>query len=404
MRLKVGLLLVALAAGGVLIWALIKLKSRPPEVQFARVTRETIHSSIVTDGKVEPVAWAAARAERAGPVGKIMIQLGEMVAKDQPLVEIESAEAHAALTAADARIAQARSDLDVVRQGGRATDRAEIASGLERARHDLEVATQNYESFKRLEAKQAATRLEVSQAKQKVDEAQLEIDRLEKRKTALAASSDRAAAQARLDDGEAAARLAGTQIQQSLVRAPIAGTVYQFDLKPGAYLNAGDIIAMIGRMDQVRITADVDEPDLGRVTVGMPVVITWDALAGREWRGEVNRMPTEIVKRDTRFVGEVVCVIRNPDRDLLPGTNVNVEIRSQTVEKALTIPKEALRTEHGQTGVYLLSGDAIVWKPVTPGISNTTRVQVDGLNEGDAIAAFSEKPLHSGMVVEPAFP
>jgi multidrug efflux pump subunit AcrA (membrane-fusion protein) len=103
-------------------------------------------------------------------------------------------------------------------------------------------------------------------------------------------------------------------------------------------------------------------------------------------------------------VGEVACVIRNPDRGLLPGTNVTVEIRSQTVAGALTIPKEALRTEHGQTGVYLLNGDAIAWKPVTPGVSNTTRVQVDGLNEGDAVALFSEKPLRSGMVVEAKFP
>jgi HlyD family secretion protein len=405
-KLRAGLLLLALAAGGVLIWALIKLKSRPPEVQFARVSRETIHSSIVTDGKVDPIELAGARAERAGPVGSIMVHRGEVVAKDQPLVEIDSADPRAGMAAAAARIAQARRDLEVIRQGGRATDRAEIASGLDRERHDLEVATKNYESLQRLEAKQAATAYEVSQAKQKVEEAQLQIHTLEDRKTALAlaASGDRAAAQARLEDAEAAARLAGTQIEESLVRAPIAGTVYEFDLKPGAYLNAGDTIAMIGRMESVRVTVHVDEPDLGHVAKGMPVAITWDALPGREWTGEVDRTPTEIVKQDTRRVGEVACVIRNPDRGLLPGTNVTVEIRSQTVAGALTIPKEALRTEHGQTGVYLLNGDAIAWKPVTPGVSNTTRVQVDGLNEGDAVALFSEKPLRSGMVVEAKFP
>jgi HlyD family secretion protein len=403
-RLRVWILLLVLAAGGVLIWALIQLKSRPPEVQFARATRETIHSSIVTNGRVDPIEWAAARAERAGPVGRIMVQRGETVVQDQPLVEIDSADARAALAAAEARIAQARADMDVIHRGGRATDLAEVASNLVRAQHDLEVATKNYESLQRMEAKQAATAYEVTLARQKVDEAQIEIRKLEERKTALAASGDRTAAQARLDDAQAAAQLAGTQIRQSVVRAPIAGTVYQFDMKSGAYLNAGDTVASIGRMERVRVTLDVDEPDLGRVAIGMPVVITWDALPGREWNGEVDKMPTQIVKKDARQVGEVTCVIRNPDRDLLPGTNVNVEIRSQTAVNVVTIPKEALRTEHGETGAFVLSGNEIAWKPVKPGLANTTRVQVDGLNDGDAVALFSEKPLRGGMVVQAKFP
>ena len=83
---------------------------------------------------------------------------------------------------------------------------------------------------------------------------------------------------------------AETQIEQSIVRAPIEGTVYQFDLKPGAYLNAGDTVASIGRLDQVRVNVNVDEPDLGHVAVGMPVIITWDALAGRQWAGVSTRL------------------------------------------------------------------------------------------------------------------
>jgi HlyD family secretion protein len=403
-RLRVWITLLVLAAGGVLVWALIKLKERPPEVQFARATRETIHSAIVTDGRVEPIEWAAARAERAGPVGRILVQRGEVVAQDQPLVEIDSADARAALKAAEARIAQAHADMDVIHRGGRATDLAEIASGLDRARHDLDVATKNYESLQHLAAKQAATPYEVSLARQKVDEVQIQIHTLEERKMALAASGDRTAAQARLDDAQAAAQLAGTQIRQSVVRAPIAGTVYQFDMKSGAYLNAGDTVASIGRMERVRVTVNVDEPDLGHVAIGMPVVITWDALPGREWDGEVDKTPTQIVKLDTRQVGEVACVIRNPNRDLLPGTHVNVEIRSQTAVNVVTIPKEALRTEHGETGVFLLSGNQIVWRPVKPGLANTTRVESDGLSEGDAVALFSEKPLRGGMAVQATFP
>jgi HlyD family secretion protein len=404
MRPRVFLWLLAIGAVAALVWALSTWKSQPPEVQFSRVMRETIISSVPTNGKVEPIEWAQARAERAGPVQKMLVQRGQEVKKDQPLVELDSTEAHANLQAAQARIVQANADLDLIKRGGRSTDLAEIQSGLDRAHLDLQVAQKDYEALERLEKKQAATALEVNQAKERLDRATLQIKSYEDRRAALASSFDRASAQARLDDAQAAVRVADMQIRQSVVRAPIDGTIYQFDLKPGAYLNAGDAVASIGRLDRVRVNVFVDEPDLGRVSKGMPALITWDALPTRKWEGEVDRTATQIVALGTRQVGEVVCLIRNPDLDLLPGTNVNVEIRTQTVDNAISIAKEAVRTDHGQTGVFVLAGDHLEWKKVTPGIANTTRTQVDGLNDGDAVAMYSDKPLHDGMPVKPVFP
>jgi HlyD family secretion protein len=398
------LLVAILAAAGGLVWGLLKYKEQPTEVQFARVTRQDIHSSVSTNGKVEPIEWAVARAERAGPVEKILIKLGDHVAKGQPLVEIDSTEARANLVAAQARIEQAKADLNVIERGGRATDLAEIQNGLDKAQFDLDQAQKDYAVEQRLLAKNAATVQQVNDAKARVDSAKIQIENLERRRKALASTADRAATEARLNEAQAAAGVAQVQIQESVITAPIEGTVYKFDLKPGAYLNAGQEVAYIGRMEQVRVNVYVDEPDLGRVKKGMPVVITWDAMPGHKWDGEVDRTPTEVQALGTRQVGEVVCLIQNPDRDLLPGTNVNVDILSQTVENALSVPKEAIRTEHGQSGVYLLDDDHLEWKPITPGLANTTRTQVEGLKEGDAVALYSDRTLHSGMLVKAVFP
>lgn len=399
------LILAGVVAAGALAWGVMKWKQQPPEVQFAHVTRQTIHSSVPTNGKVEPIEWTVARAERPGPVEKILIHLGQHVSKGQPLVELDATESRANLLAAQARIAQAKADLNVIEHGGRATDRADIQNGLDRAHFDLAQAQKDYDAEQRLLTKNVATLQEVNAAKAKVDAAKLQIESLERRRAALADTADRAATEARLQEAEAAARVADLQIRQSVVPAPIEGTVYQFDLKPGAYLNAGDAVASIGKMDQVRVNVYVDEPDLGRVKKGMPVVITWDALPGHQWEGEVDRTPTQIQALGTRQVGEVVCVIRNPDRDLLPGTNVNVDIRSQTVDNALSVPKEAVHTEHGQTGVYLLGADdQVEWKKIALGLQNTTRTEIEGLKEGDAVALYSDRTLHSGMTVKPVFP
>ncbi len=398
-------ILLLLLAGGVaaVAWWLVALRTRPPEVPFARVTRGTIVSSLETNGKVEPIEWAVARAERGGPVVTILVQRGQHVAQGAPLVEQDSREAQAELAADEARIAQFRAELATLEAGGRAVDLANIEGSLASARLELQVAQKNYDALVRLQEKHAATAQEVTAAKDQVEKARVRIQSLEQQKAALATPADKSVTLARLRDAETAAQAARDRIARSTIRAPMAGLVYQFDLKPGAYLNPGDMVASIGRLDRVRVKVFVDEPDLGRVARSMPVTITWDALPGRTWKGVVEKTPTEVVAVGTRQVGEVTCVIENPDRDLLAGTNVNASIRSQVVEGALTIPREALYRQDGSTGVYLLAGDRLAWHNVTLGASSITRIQVEALKEGDAVALPSDRVLKDGMLVRPVY-
>ena len=396
------LVLMALAGLGVASWRIDKWRNQPPEISFAKVMRETISSTVPTNGKVEPVEWAIARSDRAGAVQEIRVQQGQNVKADATLVELDSSDARAERAAAQSRIEQIKAELDTLSKGGRATDLSDISSGLDRARLDLETAQKEYDSLTRLEKQQAVTRQEVAAARERVDRAQIQIKSLEDKKAALVAPPDRASAEARLQDAQAAFRLAQDHIRQSVIRAPIEGFVYQFDLKRGAYLNAGDPVASIGRLERVNVKVYVDEPDLGRVAKGMPVAITWDALPGRTWMGTVDKTPVQIIALGSRQVGEVVCLIENPNRDLLPGSNVNAEIRTESVGNALTIPKEALRRQGGQTGVYLLEDSHLAWRAVKLGINNTTRTQVEGLQEGEAVALLTDKPLRDGMEVRAA--
>ncbi|HEV2198470.1 MAG TPA: efflux RND transporter periplasmic adaptor subunit [Bryobacteraceae bacterium] len=404
MKTGVTLAILFLAAIGAGAWLLISARNQPPAVAFVKVLRETIADAVPTNGKVEPIEWAEARAERGGPVEAILVQRGQRVEKGAELVDLDSSEAKADLASAQSRVTQAHAELEVLDRGGRAADLTVIAGEIDRVKLELASAQKDYDSLLRLQSKQAATGFEVAQAKDRVDRAQAQIRALEQRRAALVAPPDRTSAEARLHDAEAAVALAQERILKSAVRAPISGTIYQFDVKPGAYLNAGDLVAALGELARVRVKVFVDEPDLGRVSRGMPVAITWDAMPGRQWKGSVDRTPTQIVALGTRQVGEVMCIIDNREGELLPGTNVNVEIRSQVVADALTLPKEAIQRQGGQTGVFALNGSAVAWKKIGLGVANTTRTQVDGLNEGDAVALPSEKPLKDGMLVAPQFP
>jgi multidrug efflux pump subunit AcrA (membrane-fusion protein) len=103
-------------------------------------------------------------------------------------------------------------------------------------------------------------------------------------------------------------------------------------------------------------------------------------------------------------VGEVGCIIENPDRDLLANANINADIQATVVENAIAIPKEAIRRQGSDSGVLLLEGDRLVWRKVSLGISTYTKSQVlSGLNDGDAVALPTEKPIQSGARVQPVF-
>jgi len=402
-RSRTWLAILLIAAAVVVVWAATK-RAEPPEVDFIKVARETLISSLNTNGKVEPIEWMPVRAERSGVITRVLVSRGEHVDKDQSLVELDTRVASADLAKAQAAIQEAKAQQQVLTQGGRIGEREQIDSDLARTRLDLDAARKSYQALDRLVAKQAATQQELDSARQLVAQLQLKIQSLEKNKAALVTGVDKTIAKARLQEAQSAAAVAQSNLDLSILRAPMDGTVYDFDLKQGSYVNPGDLIARVGKLDRVRVTVYVDEPDLGKVHGGEPVVITWDALPGHQWKGKVDRLPTQIVPLGTRQVGEVGCIIENPNRDLLPNANINADIQATVVENALVIPKEAIRRQGAETGVLLLQGDRVVWRKVSLGVSSYTKSQVlAGLKEGDAAAMPSDKPIQNGSRVRPVF-
>ncbi|MBS1833192.1 MAG: efflux RND transporter periplasmic adaptor subunit [Acidobacteria bacterium] len=400
MKRILGVLALLLVAAGV--WWSIEWRNAPPVLEFSKTTRETIVDQLSTNGKIEPVQWEAARNESAGVVRQVHVRKGQLVKKGDALIEIETREAKAAVEAANARIAQVRAELDTIGRGGRAAELSSIDSSLGTARQELATAQREAAELERLVAKQAATPYELTVAKQRVDAARTAVQGLESRRGSLVGAADRSSAEARLREAESSKKLAEQQVALGTVRAPMAGVVYQVDVRAGDYIAPGTLVASVGKVEQVRALIYVDEPELGRVGEGKPVTVTWDALPGREWKGTVQKVPTVITALGSRQVGEVECVIENPDQDLLPGSNINAFIQAAVVPNAVAVSKAALRRENNETGVYALRADGktIEWRPVKLGVSSLVRAQViSGLKDGEAVAMPTDRPLKTGMEV-----
>lgn len=392
------LLLLAIVAA-VIGWGIVR-KSAPPHVSFARVKRQTLISTLPTNGKVEPIEWEAVRAETGGLVKTVPVQEGQTVARGAVLARITDPSVQADLEAAQARVAEARANLAALSGGGKPAELADIDNNLARARFDLEREQKDADTLQRLQQKEAATVADVQAAQDKVRQTRMEMAGLEKRRSLLVAKPDVDAARARVQDAEAALKLAQQRAAESQVRAPIGGEVYGLAVRPGSFLQAGDLVANVGRLDRLRVRVYVDEPLLGRVAPGQPVTIKWEALPGKQWLGTVERMPASIQALGNRQVGEVACTIENPGRDLIPGTNVDAEIRTAVAENALVIPKEALRHDAAGDYVFVLRNGALERRGVKTGNSTVTLAQVTGgLQEGEEVALPGDTPLAAGEKV-----
>jgi HlyD family secretion protein len=402
--LKKLIALIVLVAAALSVWFFLK-RSDDPRVPFAKTTREKISNVLSTNGKVEPVAYVDVRVESSGLVKQLLVHAGDSVRKDQVLAELSEPGLQQELDAAIAREAQARANLQVLQAGGRSSDTSEIDGALNRLKSDRDAAQRNLDALQRLLAKQAATAFEVEQARQAVKSLDVQMESLRQKRAALVGKGDLGSAEAHVEEAEANVRLARDRIALNTIQAPMAGTIYDLPARAGSFLHAGDPVASIGKLDPVRVRVYVDEPELGRVAAGQSVRITWDALPGKEWTGVVEKRPTEVIALGTRQVGEVLCTIGNPMRELVPGTNVNAFILTQVVENALTIPKSAVRRD-GAIGVFLLQKDnTLIWKPILTGASDALRVEVvSGLSDGDAVARPTEQTLRAGQKVTPSFP
>ncbi len=89
-------------------------------------------------------------------------------------------------------------------------------------------------------------------------------------------------------------------IAKTLITAPIDGVVTARHADAGETVAVATEIVTIADLDRVRIEAEVDEYDTGRVELGANVLITAEGFPGASWRGRVEEIPDSVVPRRIR--------------------------------------------------------------------------------------------------------
>jgi HlyD family secretion protein len=372
-------------------------------VHAAAATRNTLVATISNNGLVEPERNVEYRSPLASTVRLIDVQQGDHVRAGKLLMQLDDITARARVATAESALRAAQATDEATRQGGTQEERQSFTSGTSRARLDLEQAQRELDALQKLQATGASSPSEVAAARQRVALAQDTLKSDEGRQTTRYSPGELARANSAVADAQANLAAARAVLQNTSFRAPSDGTVYSIPVSHGDFVEEGKLLLQMADLRHVRVRAYFDEPEIGSLAVGQKVRIIWDARLGKEWHGHIIQLPSTIIVYNTRNVGEVLVAIDDSDDGLLPDTHVTVTVTTSSEPNVLTIPREALHSENGNPYVFRIVNGDLVRTAIHIGTPNLTEVPVvSGLNDGDIVATTSINglPLEDGAPVK----
>ena len=256
--------------------------------------------------------------------------------------------------------------------------RVEAKSALDKAQlaRDKAMRTINYIMGKSYDRDVAEDFADYELALSKVQDAQREWERVK-----IGANED--------DISAAEARVAASEATVSLgwLEAPFDGTVTRAYPKVGDEVSTGTKGFRVDDLSELFVKVNISEVDINRVAIGQPVELSFDAVTGKTYKGEVTEVASVGVDNGSGVDFEVTLKILEPDDQVRPGMTAAVNIIVSEIKDILVIPNRAIRLKDGQRIVYTLIGDQLSETSVEVGSSSDTQTEISGgeLKEGDVI-------------------
>lgn len=191
--------------------------------------------------------------------------------------------------------------------------------------------------------------------------------------------------------------------QRVNVVSPMDGTVVKRNVEVGqtvtsgvSSFNEGTPLYTVADVGSMLIKASINEVDIGRVRLGMPVVITVDAFPYRRFDGSVTHISPAARLKEKVKVFDIEVTLKEQVADFRAGMTANIEVRGEKVDKALGVPVEAIFKKRDREVVYVLKKPFDTPKP---GDKEAKKTRSGKLDVSDVWQRFfEEKEVKVGLV------
>ena len=370
------LALTALAGGG--FWARQKypdtfafgktgagaVAKKTPAATTAVVSTRDINFAITATGDIGPVDTVSVRPEVGGLISKLTLDIGDKVKKGDVLFELDDKDLQTEKSSRKTAIAG-----------------AELA--VETQRIQLEKSKLSFDSAKDLFGNKLVpqetfdnARLDYELMKNTLD---IAMNRLETAQTALQQVEDR--------------------LVKTVIRAPFDSTILNRPVSVGQAVsgatgfNSGTEVFAIANLDDMIISAHINQADVTRLQVDQPVTVEVEAVAGLKLVGHVDRIAPQATYRNGIKGYSTRVILKNAENRVRPGMTASLTIPLVSAGNVLAVPLAAIFTDQSERFVYVKTGDdKFERRAIQMGVADYSFAEVTGGLKGGEVVSLITPP------------
>ncbi len=360
----VGVLVLVVAGGGGAVIASRQsgqasdaAKKDRPTLEFAQadvvvLQPKRLSVELAVPGSVQAVSQATVRSKLSAEVKRVLVREGDRVVSGQVVAEFDTAQLRAQLAERTATLESARAQLAT-------TERTRQANA--------QLVKQNFISQNAFDTADSAYQAQLATV---------------------------AAARAQLEQSQ-------IMMNDSVVRAPISGTVAKRHVQPGEKLAFDAPMMAIVDLALLEVQAQVPVSDVTQIRSGMPAQVDIEGMSGRQFAGRVERINPS-TEPGTRTVNIYVS-LPNEESLLKAGMFARVMLTTMPESEVQALPLSALRTDGQQSFVWLIADGKLVRRNVATGRRDERAQMVEitsGITAADVVLATKFDNLKDGLAAK----
>ena len=304
--------IVALVGASVWGYARYRTSDKAPEIVTAAITRGDVVEAVGATGTLEAVTTVQVGTQVSGTVDALYADFNSIVRKGQVIARLDPSLIQTQIEQQRANLVRAEADLQRLRVGladakvkfGRAQDLG--GRGLI-PKTEIEAAEVNVQTS---EAQLRSAQAGVTQARANLNQQQVNLN-------------------------------------HTVITAPIDGIVISRNVDEGqtvaASMNAPVLFLLAADLTKMKVSANIDEADVGKIRPGQRVTFRVDAYAADEFEGIVTQVRLNPLTVQNVVTYQTVIEVPNPALRLKPGMTANVNIEIARRDNVLRLPSGALR-------------------------------------------------------------
>ncbi len=392
-----------------------------PEVEAVRAVSESnavAGSTVLTaSGYVVAHHKINVNSKVTGRVAWIGVEKGDKVKEGQVLVRLEDEEFRAQFEQAKGAADNARAYLQELENGSRPEEIDESQHNLDEARATLANDKLTLDRDSQLWSQGVVSKQVFDDATAKFDSDQQRVNSLEKAYRLMKIGPRKeeiARAHGALTQAEGQEAYAKSQLDATLIRAPVSGTILERTAEKGELVTSqfasqaeggpqGSVVALAD-LNDIQVELDIAQDDFAKLGPKQKATLGVDAYPDRKYEGEIREISPEANRQKATV--QVKVQILNPDEYLRPEMNATVKFLAEPTKattakpSGILVPATAVRDNNGKKVVFLAFNGKAIMREVQVVSQRSGGIMVDGLNGGENVITSAPANLKDGQKIK----